>query len=205
MGSIIKRDGFIERTARKPHGKYAIKAYNNPKAHYKSFFWILKKLDLGSEDTYVEIGCGGGVLLRMVLEKVSRGAAIDHSSEMVELSTKNNQVKVSQDELEIICGDAENLPWKKRSFTAAASANMFFFIDNPQAVIDEIYRVLKPGGRFAMTTMGKGLFGKLTFGWLYKLKTYSDKEMEKMFSCAGFNNIEIQTVFPFMQQCYGIK
>jgi hypothetical protein len=40
----------------------------------------------------VEIGRGGGILLRMALEKVKRTCAIDHSSDMVELYRKNNKV-----------------------------------------------------------------------------------------------------------------
>ncbi len=195
MGLTKKRKDFIDRTARKPHGKNAIKNYNEPKAHYKGFQIILEKLNLSSQDKYFEIGCGGGVLLKMVLEKVNFCAAIDHSCDMVQLSIKNNRQAVENGRAEVVCGDAVKLPWEDNTFTAGASANMFFFIEQPQVVLFEIFRVLKPGGRFVMVTMGKGLLGKITFGWLYSLRTYSNKEMKSMLMAAGFCNIDIKTRF----------
>lgn len=62
--SILKKwKDFIDRTARKPYGENAIKTYNEPKAHYKSFRIIPGKLNLTSMVEYFEIECGGGRLL----------------------------------------------------------------------------------------------------------------------------------------------
>ncbi|MBN2039812.1 MAG: class I SAM-dependent methyltransferase [Spirochaetes bacterium] len=199
------RENFIDRTARKPEGKMAVRNYNNPKAHYKSFNAIMKLLQLKPEDTYCEIGCGGGVLLRIALEKANKASAIDHSPDMVDLAQKNNETAVKQKRAEILPGDAEKLPWKDNSFSACGCANMFFFIEYPQKALGEIYRVLKPGGRFAMATMSKGILGKLTFGILYKLKIYSNKEMHQMFTMAGFSNIVINNNLGWLQMCYAEK
>jgi hypothetical protein len=64
MKSNGKRRDFIDRTARKPLGERAVKNYNDPKAHYRSFRIILEKLNLTAVNTYFEIGCGGGVMLK---------------------------------------------------------------------------------------------------------------------------------------------
>ena len=147
------RRGFIDRTARKPGGDWAVKAYNEPKGHYKSFRIILERLNLSADDEYFEIGCGGGVLLSRALERVKYAAAIDHSPDMVALSKKNNQRHVEQGRVDIVSGDAAKLPWADNRFTAGASANMFFFVEQPDAVLREACRVLRPGGRFAMNTI----------------------------------------------------
>jgi SAM-dependent methyltransferase len=199
------RQDFIDRTARKPGGEKAIKAYNEPKAHYKSFRIILERLNLSAEDEYFEIGCGGGVLLSQALERVESAAAIDHSPDMVALSKKNNQRHVEQGRVEIASGDATKLPWADNRFTAGASANMFFFIEQPEAVLREACRVLQPGGRFAMVTMNNSILGKLTFGWLYSLRTYSDENMREMFRSAGFSNIGVKSRWGVMQMCYAEK
>ena len=73
------RQRFIERTASKPSGEWAVRRYNEPVAHYRSFRTILEMLNLKQEDEYFEMGCGGGVLLRQALEQVSFAAGIDHS------------------------------------------------------------------------------------------------------------------------------
>ncbi len=102
-------------------------------------------------------------------------------------------------------GNAEQLPWESGRFTAIASANMFFFVENSGAMLSEVFRVLKPGGRFSMVTMGNGLIGKITFGWLYSLRTYSDSEMASMLRSAGFSEIRVKSSMRLMQICYEKK
>ncbi len=196
---------FIDRTARKPEGRWARKNYRNPRAHQRSFGLIMEALCLNDNDIYCEIGCGGGALLAVAMAKARRGAAIDYSKEMVELAVENNRRAVAEGRLEILQGNAEQLPWESGRFTACASANMFFFVENPAAMLSEVFRVLKPGGRFSMVTMGNGFLGKITFGWLYSLRTYSDSEMASMLRAAGFSEIRVKSAMGLMQVCYGEK
>ena len=163
-------------------------------------------LDLTSKDNYCEIGCGGGVLLRMAMEKAGRGAALDHSPDMVALAGKNNQKARDSGRLEIVQGSAEALPWDQAGFSACASANMFFFVEQPQKALGEIFRILEPGGRFSMVTAGKSLLTKITMGWLYNLNIYSDANMAAMMKQAGFKNVRVKTRLPGLTQvCYGEK
>lgn len=199
-----KRQEFIDRTARRPHGEKAKRGYSHPVAHYKSFRAILEKLQLDQTDRYVEIGCGGGVLLEQALETACSGAAIDHSSDMIEI-TRERLKDVPPERFQLVEGDAAQLPWADESFSAAACANMFFFVEEPRQVLNEIFRVLQPGGRFAMVTMGRRLLGRITFGWLYSLKTYSDAEMTAMLKAAGFQQISVKTGRGLGQLCYAVR
>ena len=199
------RRGFVDRTARKPSGKVGVKMYKDPKGHYRSFKAVLEKLQLTPEDVYMEIGSGGGSLLAIALKTVKSAAAIDHSPDMVELARQKNLADVDAGKLEILAGNAEKLPWPDNTFTAGASANMFFFVEHPEVVLREMYRVLKPGGRFVLVTTGRGLLGRMTFGWLYSLRTYTDDAMRSMFEKAGFTNVDIKTDFTCMQLCSGAK
>ena len=205
MSISAMRQRFIDRTARKPQGNWATKNYAAPKGHYRSFRIILDLLNLSSTDSYCEIGCGGGVLLGMALEKVDRAAAIDHSEDMVALSMRNNQKALEAGRVQIIQGDAAKLPWENDSFSTCACANMFFFIEEPEQMLAEIARILKPQGRFALATMGKSIIGTLSFGLLYGLHTYSDKTMSAMLSQAGFTNIRVKTKLFGLQICYAEK
>jgi len=140
------KNKFVDKTGRKPSGWLGKRMYSNPRAHYTSFRLTLDKLQLKPDDIFLEIGGGGGVLLNMALETVKHAKAIDHSSDMVQIAIEKNQKAVSEGRVEIVQGNAESLPWGDNSFTCAAAANVFFFIEKPMVVLKELYRVLKPGG-----------------------------------------------------------
>jgi SAM-dependent methyltransferase len=210
MGFREKRQVFIDRTARKPLGEKAAHHYTNPRAHYRGFETIMEALSLSHSDDYFEIGCGGGVLLNMALEKAQTAAAMDHSPDMVNLSKAAIRKHGNEDRVEVTLGNAEDgFPWPDKSFSAGACAHMFFFVEHPDLFLREAFRVLRQGGRFAMVTMGKGLLGKIVFGWLYALRTYSNAEMREMLKTAGFSEVAVKTVrtqsILKYQLCYAVK
>ena len=203
MAAILEK--FRDTTARKPSGWLGKYLYKDPKGHHRSFRIIMKKLNLSSDDSYLEVACGGGILLQMVLATVSRAAAIDHSAEMVALATLRNQAAVGRGVAEIVEGNAESLPWPDEQFSCAACANAFFFIEHPSCVIGEIYRVLKPGGRLVIITAGKKTsLLNMVFSRPFGLKAYTDGEMRSMLSQAKFSTIEVQTNGA-IQMCYAQK
>lgn len=186
---------FRDITARKPSGWLGKRLYKDPKAHRESFRLILEKLDLKSDDFYLEVACGGGVLLEMALRTVRRAAAIDHSADMVELTIERNKAAVDRGIAEVVEGNAESLPWPDESFSCAACANAFFFIERPELVLSEISRVLKPKGRLVFTTLsGKSSLIRTVFKRPYNLKTYTDEKMQRMLYSAGFSVAEVNTV-----------
>ena len=201
------RQRFIDKTARKPYGKFG-KQYKKPTGHYKSFRIILEKLELTRDDIYLEIGCGGGALLKMALDIVKHASAIDHSKEMVELSKEINSEALSDGRVEIEEGNAESLPWRDNTFTCAASANMFFFVENPDELLSEVHRVLSSGGRFVIITAKRSIFTRFMF-WVFQLRLYTDTEMRSMLEKAGFERVEIESkgiiAMQTMQICTGYK
>ena len=77
---------FVDMAARRPSGWFGKKMYSNPQGHYKAFRLTLEKLALKPDDIFLEVGCGGGVLLNMALESVTQAKAIDHSPDMVQIA-----------------------------------------------------------------------------------------------------------------------
>jgi ubiquinone/menaquinone biosynthesis C-methylase UbiE len=200
----VWREKFIDSTARKPAGNWARKNYKEPKAHYKAFFKSMDLLEPDASDHYLEIGCGGGVFLNMVAQRAARACGLDHSPDMVRLAKETNKYAIAQGKVEVRQGDAEKLPWPEGSFTCTANTSMWFFLENPQKVLEELGRVLKPGGRLVIATIKRSLLMRMIWG-IYSLRLYSDDQMRDMLKNAGFEKVLVSSQGMMGQIVYAEK
>jgi ubiquinone/menaquinone biosynthesis C-methylase UbiE len=188
---------FFDVTARKPSGWLGKLLYRKPIGHYGFFRVAIERLQLQPEDVFLEIGCGGGALLDLVLQTVQHACGIDYSSDMVELARQKNEEALSEGHVEIIQGDIEALPWAEKTFTCAAGVEVLYFVENPRRVSEELCRVLKPGGRLVLVTgaQPKSALSHLVFGiWLRYLRFYPSDELASMLKQVGFQTVQVERV-----------
>jgi SAM-dependent methyltransferase len=188
---------FFDVTARRPSGWLGKLLYRKPVGHYGFFRVAIERLQLQPGDIFLEIGCGGGVLLDMVLQTVQRACGIDHSPDMVELARQKNGKALSEGRVEIIQSDVEALPWIDNCFTCAVGVEMLYFIENPRRASEELCRVLKPGGRLVLVTgaQPKSALAKLASSpWLRYLRFWSNDELTSMLRQAGFQTVQVERV-----------
>ena len=177
-------DRMTNRVARRPHGRAARKTYGSEDVH--SFAWepVLEALALTAGDTLLDVGCGGGVFLRVALETGCTAVGVDHSRDMVRLARKTTEGRAR-----VVHGSAEQLPFPDREFSAICSIVAFLFFPDPVAALREFRRVLQPErGRVAIYTTAPELKG--TPAAPYPLATrghfYEDEELAELPRAAGF-------------------
>lgn len=100
---------------------------------------------------------------------------------MVRLALRRNAAAVEAGRCEIVCGDAQALPWPDDAFTTCACVATFLFFDRPVAALSEMRRVLAPGGRVVIITPGedapaflKGLHSDGEGVYLYSTAAFED-------------------------------
>lgn len=103
------------------------------------------KNNLSKDMKVLELACGTGQLSYRLYEYVSDWVATDYSQNMMDAAKKNRNDHTSK-VLAFELADASNLNYDKDSFDAVVIANALHIIPNPGLVLDEIFRVLKPGG-----------------------------------------------------------
>lgn len=92
-------------------------------------------------DEMLELGCGTGHWTEFFCNAGFHVTAVDNSDEMLRIAgEKNISNAVFQK------ADAADLPCADRSFGVIASITMLEFADHVDEIMDEIDRVLKPGG-----------------------------------------------------------
>jgi SAM-dependent methyltransferase len=200
---------FADATARKPSGWLGQCLNGTEPIRRHQFQYIIGKLELEPEDVFLEIGCGTGFLLKAALQKKIRGATgIDHSYSMVESARNRNNEAISEGKLtvKLIDADSPPWPWPDETFTCAASNNVFMYLERPDMVLSEIYRLLKPSGRLVILTDSDCLANRIISKvFCLKFRLYKDKDMESLFSKAGFTNVEVNSDLLGRQKCYGCK
>jgi SAM-dependent methyltransferase len=146
-------DWLTDRVARRPTGRRAREVYGADEVHDFARRAILDALALDPEDRLLDVGCGGGLLLRDALTSGAAVTGLDHSEEMVRLARERASGA------DVVLGSAEQLPFADASFTAIAMSIVFLFFHDPIAVLRECRRVLAPGGRLALYTTSPALRG----------------------------------------------
>lgn len=94
--------------------------------------------------TVLEIGCGVGI----DLARFARGGAlvtgIDLAEKSIELARKNFEFQSLRGEL--MRGNGEQLEFQDNRFDCVYAHGVIQYTADPRAMVDEIHRVLKPGG-----------------------------------------------------------
>lgn len=110
------------------------------------------KRTLSIQDKYegniLDVGCGGGELIKIVGERSKRGSkffGLDISEKLCEIARQKNP------EAEIVQGDAENLPYTDNKFDVVFMTEALEHMLDHKKAIMEVGRVLKPRGIFIVT------------------------------------------------------
>ena len=186
-------DWITDRRARRPSGPLARATYSDPLYHRPNFLAILDILQLRPDDFLLEVGCGGGALLKDVLQSGCRAAAIDHSADMVRTASAANRASIEAGRLEILHAGAKSLPFSAGVFTRAVMTGVFGFIDDPGRVLSEIVRVLAPDGQLVLYTATKELLGTPAAPEpiASRLHFYEDEDLLALAHSAGFRSARI--------------
>jgi SAM-dependent methyltransferase len=180
-------DWLTDRVARRPAGHRAREVYGADHIHDFARGAILAALALGPEDRLLDVGCGGGLLLRAALESGATVTGVDHSDEMVRLARERAP------EAEVLLGDAQQLPFADAAFTAVAMSIVFFFLSDPVAALSECRRVLAPGGRLAVYTTAPALRGTPAAPepLASRGRFYEDEELAGLARQAGLASVRV--------------
>lgn len=121
--------------------------------------WVLSLLDIQPNSHVLEIGFGPGVDIQRVSQVAQQGfiVGIDHSEIMVQQARRRNAKAIQAGRVQLRQGDADDaIPYPDATFDLIFAINAAQFWEQPQAVLAELQRVLKPQGRIAIAIQPRG-------------------------------------------------
>jgi SAM-dependent methyltransferase len=114
--------------------------------HFEKLHHLLRLVDFDGwrGRPVLEVGCGAGVDLARFAKGGADVTGVDMAESAIALARANFDQQRLPGRLEI--ADAEHLPFPDASFDLVYAHGVVQYTANPQALVNECYRVLRPGG-----------------------------------------------------------
>ena len=156
--------------------------------------------ELRPGEVVLDLGSGGGIDVLLSARRVAPGGkayGLDMTDEMLALANENKR-KAGIENVEFLKGEIENIPLPDNSVDVIISNCVINLSANKDRVFQEALRVLKPGGRFAVSdvvTRGEILpeIRKSVLLWVGCIAgALEENEYKSKLSAAGFEHVEVE-------------
>ena len=155
---------------------------------------------LNAGEIVLDLGSGGGIDVLLSAKRVGpsgKAYGLDMTDEMLAVANDNKR-KAGVDNVEFLKGEIESIPLPDNSVDVIISNCVINLSGNKDRVFSEAFRVLKPGGRFAVSdvvTKGEMLpeIRESVLLWVGCVAgALEENEFRHKLSAAGFENIDIE-------------
>lgn len=157
--------------------------------------------NLAPGETVLDLGSGGGIDVLLSARRVGptgKAYGLDMTDEMLALAEENKR-KSGLANVEFLKGEIENIPLPDNSIDVIVSNCVINLSGDKDRVLREAFRVLKPGGRFAVSDVV--VRGEVSQAIRKSIELWvgcvagalSDTQYQQKLADAGFESIDIET------------
>jgi ubiquinone/menaquinone biosynthesis C-methylase UbiE len=156
--------------------------------------------ELKPGEVVLDLGSGGGIDVLLSARRVGpsgKAYGLDMTDEMLALAEENKR-KAGVENVEFLKGEIENIPLPDDTVDVIISNCVINLSADKDRVLAEAFRVLKPGGRFAVAdvvTRGEMLpeIRKSVLAWVGCVAgALEENDYKAKLAAAGFENIDIE-------------
>ena len=109
-------------------------------------WWVVKSFLSQNDKKILDVGCAGGYSTNQISQAVlgAKLTGIDIYGDSIRFA------RICYPGARFLVADAENLPFRGKSFDVVVSTEVIEHLSNPEKMIEEVWRVLKSGGKFIL-------------------------------------------------------
>jgi ubiquinone/menaquinone biosynthesis C-methylase UbiE len=161
---------------------------------------VLKEFSrlIQGNEVVLDIGAGTGRFSLAIAKKLRSGKVIclDLSEEMLQYLGRKAEKEGLKDRIQILKGEASSSGLGNESVDLVMSNSVFHELSNPEVVLEEMLRVLKPSGWIIISDFRDSRISRLICRSHHKGAhgPFSVHELETLFSKAGLKGVKVNPV-----------
>jgi len=156
----------------------------------------LSSLKIKKKNRILELGPGNGAHLPLLFGRASglKYFGLEISKDMEDEARRINEGFIADNRALFAHYDGESIPYVHNFFDRILTVNTIYFWERPVTFLNELHRVLKPGGICVVTFVEGNFMKELTFVDT-SFKLFDIPTFVKLISETPFKNVDVQTRF----------
>ena len=154
----------------------------------------IQNLNISTGNRILELGHGNAGHVEFLFEQAKdlKYYGLEMSELMFQEARQTNRNFVSQKQAFFSLYDGNIIPFENESFDKIYTVNTIYFWQEPEKLLLEIYRVLKPNGNFCLTFAEEDFMKTLPFTQ-FEFKLYSTEKAEELIGKSSFKIVYKET------------
>jgi ubiquinone/menaquinone biosynthesis C-methylase UbiE len=167
-------------------------------AHTDPLERMMRLAGVTADDTVLDLGCGPGIVACAFAQVARHVTGLDLAPAMLDRA-KARQAERSLVNMTWTCGDVSSLPFADNSFSIVVTRYTFHHFLSPAAVLAEMVRVCRPGGRVVVADVTPEAEKLSAYDHFETLRDPSHTralslaEFKSLFAAAGLRSAEIES------------
>ena len=147
---------------------------------------LISRMEIKSNSNILDIGCGGGTLLKMLSKKTSgRVTGVDYSPHMVKAAQRRNKKKIAMGSMTVVQASVSKLPIEDGTIDKAVVFETIQFWPDIPSDLKEVHRVLISSGALYIANR----FPKPGSRWYDWVQLKSENDYKSVLKDAGFTRV----------------
>jgi arsenite methyltransferase len=188
---------FLASQLRRPTGRFGRWVMTRALDHGNAALVLatVDALELRRDDTFLDVGFGGGLGLRLAAERTQAPLfGADFSPDVVVAGQRRLRALVASGRLNLLCADVAALPLRDQFVNAICTTNTIYFWPDPERALDALRRVSAPGGRIAFGYSGATKMSNFDGITRHGFRLYEPAQVESLLRDAGLHNIQTRAL-----------